>query len=169
MIHGDKYDYSKVNYINNETKVILIYDKKEYLYSPTLHLLGGHPKGALKGSKGEECIKFILDKYNIEYRSEFMFDDCRYINRLPFDFYLPKYNLLIEYDGEHHFLKIKHYPENHYENTLRNDCIKNEYSIKNKIQLLRIPYTDYNNIEEIIINFLKNNNINCQENHLLTK
>lgn len=54
-------------------------------------------------------------------------------------------------------------------NTLRNDFIKNNYAFENKILLLRIPYTNYDNIEDIITNFIKNNNLNCQENHQLIK
>lgn len=54
-------------------------------------------------------------------------------------------------------------------NTLRNDFIKNNHAFENKIPLLRIPYTNYDNIEDIITNFIKNNNLNCQENHQLIK
>ena len=163
LIHGDKYDYSKVEYVNSDTKVILIFNNKEYLYSPVEHLKGGNPRGALKGSRGEERIKFILEKHNIEFESEFEFENCKHINKLPFDFYISKYNILIEYDGEHHFKEIKHYPKKHFKCTLRNDSIKNNYAFKNKIPLLRIPYTDYDNIENIIMDFIKNNNKNVKK------
>ena len=39
-IHGDKYDYSKVNYINNKTKVIIISKYGEFLQTPGSHLAG---------------------------------------------------------------------------------------------------------------------------------
>jgi len=169
LIHGNKYDYSKVEYVNNYTKIILIFNNKEYLYSPTEHLNGGNPKGALKGSRGEEKIKNILIKYDIDFKSEFTFENCRHINKLPFDFYLNKLNILIEYDGEHHFKKIKYYHKDNFSNTLRNDFIKNNYASENKIPLLRIPYTENNNIENIIIDFIKNNNVNCQESQVLIK
>lgn len=39
-IHGDKYDYSKVEYINNKTKVIIISKHGEFLQSPNAHLAG---------------------------------------------------------------------------------------------------------------------------------
>ena len=168
LIHGDRYNYSKVKYVNGETKVILIFNNKEFLYSPTEHLRGGNPKGTVNGSRGEEKIKNILERYNIEYLSEFTFEDCRYINKLPFDFYIPSLNILIEYDGEHHFKEIGHYNKEQFKNTLRNDNIKNNYALNNKISLIRIPYTDYNNIE-YIISLIKNININCQENQVLIK
>lgn len=82
---------------------------------------------------------------------------------------MSKLNILVEYDGEHHFKKIKYHPDEHFSNTLRNDFIKNNYAFENKILLLRIPYTNYDNIEDIITNFIKNNNLNCQENHQLIK
>ena len=40
-IHGDKYDYSKVNYVNNETPVCIICPEHgEFLQQPTNHLRG---------------------------------------------------------------------------------------------------------------------------------
>ena len=45
-VHGDKYDYSKVNYINNKIKVVIICPKHgEFTQTPNKHLLGrGCPK-----------------------------------------------------------------------------------------------------------------------------
>lgn len=47
----------------------------------------------------------ILDRYKINYEQEKTFKTCisdkGYL--LPFDFYLPNYNILIEYDGEQHY------------------------------------------------------------------
>jgi UDP-2,3-diacylglucosamine pyrophosphatase LpxH len=155
LVHGDKYDYSKVEYINSDTKVIIIINNKEYLYSPVEHLKGGVPKGTILGSRGEEKIKYFLEKNKIDFKKEFTFEDCKHINKLPFDFYISEYNILIEYDGEHHFKQIKHYYESHFKNTLRNDSIKNNFALKNKIPLLRIPYTEFNKIEDIIMDFIK--------------
>lgn len=46
MVHGDKYDYSKVDYVNNKTKVIIVCKKHgEFTVSPEHHLRGvGCPK-----------------------------------------------------------------------------------------------------------------------------
>ena len=155
VVHGDKYDYSKVNYINYDTKVIIIIKNKEYLYSPVEHLKGGVPKGTLLGSRGEEKIKHFLEKNKIDFKTEFTFEDCKHINKLPFDFYINEYNILIEYDGEHHFKQINHYHKLHFKDTVRNDSIKNDFALRNKIPLLRIPYTELNKIEDIIMDFIK--------------
>ena len=41
IVHNDFYDYSKVNYINNKEKVIIVCPKHgEFLQSPNKHLTG---------------------------------------------------------------------------------------------------------------------------------
>ena len=62
-----------------------------------------------------------------------------------FDFYLPEYNRLIEYDG------IQHYKErNFFKDTLEEiqnrDIIKNNFALNNNIDLIRIPYWKQNSI-----------------------
>lgn len=48
----------------------------------------------------------LLIENNIKFISEKRFNGCKNINELPFDFYLPNQNLLIEYDGIQHFKPI---------------------------------------------------------------
>lgn len=104
-------------------------------------------------SKNELYISNVLDKYNIEYEREKRFKDCRDKNPLPFDFYIPKYNLLIEFDGEQHYKPIRNRIE-HFKTTQYHDVIKNDYCKKHNIDLLRIPYWENKNIETIIKNKL---------------
>lgn len=75
---------------------------------------------------------------------------------LPFDFYLPSYNILIEYDGEHHFQPVKGWGgEEKFKLTQKNDEIKNNYCKDNNITLLRLPYTHTeNDIKNEILNIL---------------
>ena len=103
-------------------------------------------------SKGEKEIIRVLTKYNIEFIDEHTFDDCKYKQALPFDFYLPKYNLCYEYDGIQHTKPNKFFGgEKAFELCQIRDKIKNEYCMKNKINLLRIPYNfKMNDIEELI-------------------
>lgn len=79
--------------------------------------------------------------------------------KLFFDFYLPDYNICIEYDGQQHFNPIcfggKKYKDlsiKTFENTIKRDSIKNIFCEKNNIKLLRISYKD--SIEESIKRFL---------------
>lgn len=105
-----------------------------------------------KESKGELKIRKLLDEYGIEYTQEKRFADCKDKKPLPFDFYLPKSNLIIEFDGKHHYTPVR--GEENYQKTVNHDKIKNEYCIQNNIKLLRIPYWDINSINTIILNKL---------------
>ena len=58
-----------------------------------------------KQSKGEKAISDFLKENNINYEQQKRFKDCKNQKPLPFDFYLPGYNLCIEYQGEQHFNK----------------------------------------------------------------
>lgn len=100
-------------------------------------------------SKGEEKILNILKSMDIKFVREKRFGDCRNVRPLPFDFYLPDKNMIIEYDGEQHF-KPKFNGES-FENIKKTDKIKNEYCNSKNIKLIRIPYTEFDNIEDILI------------------
>lgn len=107
-------------------------------------------------SSGEKEVSDILNKYNIEYIPQYKFNDCKFYNVLKFDFYLPEYNCCIEYDGGQHFEMVEWFGGfDGFANTIIRDTIKNEYCKKNNIKLIRIPYWEFDNIEEIIVNKLK--------------
>lgn len=100
-----------------------------------------------KESDGEKIIHKFLESHNIDFEQEKRFDDCRDIKPLPFDFYLPKYNLVIEFDGQHHFKDVG---RGDYEKTKRHDKLKDKYCDDNNIDIIRIPYWDGHNIESIL-------------------
>lgn len=102
-------------------------------------------------SVGESKIKTYLENHNIEYISQKRFIDCKDTNTLPFDFYLPHYNMCIEYNGRQHYEAIDYFGgEKHYESQIKHDKIKANYCLNNKINLLIIPYWDIDNIEYIL-------------------
>ena len=72
------------------------------------NILNGKGCPKCKSSKGEQRIQKILDKYNIKYDIQYKFKNCCNENVLPFDFYLPQYNLCIEYDGIQHVLLVEY-------------------------------------------------------------
>ena len=110
-------------------------------------------------SNGEYQISQCLEKLNIKYNTQYIFKDCKDIRPLPFDFYIPEYNVCIEYDGTSHY-KANPFgswntPEN-VEKTQAHDKIKTEYCIQNNIPLIRIPYWDLDKINEsYILDLLK--------------
>lgn len=152
--HGlGTYNYSKVVYVNNHTDVIIICPKHgEFKQKPNDHLIDCGCRNCHK-SNGEIEVRNFLIKNKIEFEEQKQFDKCKYINSLSFDFYLPKHNLCIEYDGKQHFEKVnwtgkmteEKMEENLKSNQLR-DQIKNDYCKNNKINLLRIRYDE--NVEE---------------------
>lgn len=106
-------------------------------------------------SRGEKAICYFLDKSFINYEQEKEFDECKYKQNLPFDFYLPNYNILIEYDGIQHFQQIEYWKgEQGFKQIKLRDSIKTAFAKDNNIPLLRIPYTEFDNIETILTSFL---------------
>ena len=141
LIHGDKYDYSKTMYIKSKIKIDIICPKHGlFKQSPNMHLKGqGCP--ICKESKGEKKVREFLNKHNITFIQQHTFFDCKNINVLPFDFYLPNHNICIEYDGVHHFKPVNRFGgEKGFLLTKQNDLIKNKFCLVNKINLIRIPY-----------------------------
>ena len=80
------------------------------------------------------------------------YSDLRGINNglLTYDFYLPKYNLLIEYQGEFHDNSVSYQSEFDFALQIEHDNRKRQYTNDNNIQLLEIWYWDFNNIEKIL-------------------
>ena len=109
-------------------------------------------------SKGEKTISDILNSLNIKYTSQKRFPECKHKNTLPFDFYIhnKKSKLLIEFDGRQHFESIEYFGgDNGLKDTQLRDKIKNDFAKEKDIPLLRIPYTEQDNIESILTNKLK--------------
>ena len=73
---------------------------------------------------------------------------------LTYDFYLPKYNLLIEYQGEYHDNSIPMQTDFEFAIQQEHDKRKKEYAINNGINLLEIWYWNFKDIEYILNNIL---------------
>lgn len=111
--------------------------------------------GCLTDSVGEEIIANILLSHNIKFERQKTFLNCKFIDTnmlAKFDFYLPDYNCLIEYDGIQHYeprcfggCTIEQANEN-FQKTQEHDKYKNQWCEQNNITLIRIPYTEKNKI-----------------------
>lgn len=94
-------------------------------------------------SHGEAYIIKYLDKHNIKYEYQKKFDDLKDKSYLSYDFYLPDYKLLIEYNGIQHYkpVKWKQKYDVDYDKQQKHDKMKVDYAKDNNLQLLIIPYT----------------------------
>ena len=151
-VHGDKYDYSKVEYINMRTKIKIICPiHGEFEQQPRAHLSEqGCPK--CKSSSGERRIANYLNSKNLLYEWQKTFDDLRGKNKqkLSYDFYLQKENLLIEYNGRQHYEEEAFGGHHNLKRHKERDLQKIEYAKKNNYKLISIPYWEFDNIETIL-------------------
>ena len=169
-------DYSKVNYINNFTKVCLICHKKdkegnehgEFWQTPHNHLKGqGCPK--CNSSHLENDMREFLTLNDINFIEQYNFNGL--LKRQTVDFYLPDYNIAIECQGIQHFeptYSKKNFEKSHKE---FNKILKRDYKKYNKlIQLnLTVIYFIYKNIKKYIVNNDLFNNIYSINNVILDK
>jgi hypothetical protein len=155
IVHNYMYDYKLVNFLNPKTKIKIIYTiHGEFEQQPNSHLNGsGCP--ICKSSHDERNIVRFLNENAIKFIREKKFVDCKNKYPLPFDFYLPKYNILIEYDGEQHLKPICFFGISNeialqnFEKVKFHDNIKNNYAKNNNIGLIRVPHT-VSDVEEYL-------------------
>lgn len=230
LVHGNKYDYSKVEYINNHTKVCIICPEHgefwqtpnnhlngqncpicsnkinpnipltceefiskakeihpEYDYSQTKYInvrsnilvicpehgifkqiagnhLGGQGCPKCSKSKGEKLIEGILQHMNIKIIPQYSIKspiNIRKSGRIFVDFYLPDYNMIIEYNGKQHYVPIKKFGGNiAYQEQVKRDKYLRDYCTNNNIELIEIKYDQNKDvIESILKNKLKNEHI----------
>ena len=133
-IHGDKYDYSKVKYIDSKTAICVICPKHgEFWQKPVYHLQkNGCPK--CNESHLESDMRILLEENDIKYEYQKKFD---WLGRQSLDFYLPDYNIAIECQGRQHFEPVKQFGGiDEYKKTIKRDKEKYKKCILNNITLL---------------------------------
>lgn len=145
-------------YVNARTPILHRCKQDGYSWNiAPLNILTGQGCPQCQESSGERRIRQWLQNKNIKYIYQKTFSDCKDKKELPFDFYLPDYNVCIEFDGRQHFEPVdfagkgEEWAEKQFESAKHHDEIKNEYCRSNNIHLLRIPY--FKNVEEELDNF----------------
>lgn len=132
-----------ITYIKYRTRFIR--RVQNFLKNITLHK---HTKHGF--SKGENSIWNWLNYNKIKFEFQKRFQDCRDKNTLPFDFYIPKYNMCIEFQGSQHYdpgfyIRKKKSQEEGMKKYLiqkKHDEMKKNYCIQNNINFLEIKYTE---------------------------
>ena len=110
-------------------------------------------------SFGELIIYTFLLQHDILFTHQKTYDDLRSINKLPFDFYLNDFNLLIEYNGIQHERGWQGDAEDA-SNIKKRDKIKYEFAVKNNIHYCAIKATDRQEIIKEVQLAIKNLNAN---------
>jgi len=148
-------------YINSNTKINVTHKEcgKIFMVEPKKFLNGAGCPYCIS-SKGEKYIRFILDSNNINFEEQFKFNDCKFINTLPFDFCIFDNNknikFIIEYMGKQHYIpygfgeKDLEKINKSFESMKIRDKIKEDYCKNNNIPLYQFHYKDFKKLEKYI-------------------
>lgn len=123
----------------------MIHHGKEKLLCPRCRWKLGtiliHKHDELQTSSGECKVMSYLDLHHITYDYGYICKHLIFKEHLHFDFWLPKYKIAIEYDGEQHFRPIKYFGgKRAFKIEKIRDHIKNRYCNTHHIKLIRIAY-----------------------------
>lgn len=143
-VHGDKYDYSKVDYKNNKTPVCIVCPKHgEFWQSPFNHIIEhqGCPKCAEEFNVSEQRVVSFL-KENTDYQIVEQYSP-EWLGQKRIDIYLPEKKIGIEYQGRQHFVPVDLFGgEDGYINTKKRDTEKYNLCKEHGIKLFYITYED---------------------------
>ncbi len=110
LVHGDKYDYSLVDYNNTTTKVKIICPEHGiFEQKPNDHINGhGCFKCGNKFDKSENELKAFIGELGVD----FIENTKKVITPLELDIYIPSHNLAIEFNGLYWHSEL--YKDNNY-------------------------------------------------------
>jgi very-short-patch-repair endonuclease len=169
--HGDKYDYSKVEYSGCDTNVIILCKKHNaFNQTPYNHLNGQGCSFCVNKTEGKlyEKIQLLYPTIVTQFKQEW----CKKIKNLPFDFCIKEYNVIIELDGAQHFQQISNWssPEEQFENDKYKEKCANDngYSV---IRILQedVFYDTYDWLKELCETIEEIKNVNEIVNFYLCK
>jgi hypothetical protein len=159
-------DYSVLGvYVNSETKILHRHNVcgREYPVTPHGFLRGTRCPYCIQ-SRGEAKVSEVLTRLRVVFDTQHKIKECRYKSPLPFDHvvFYGREAILIEYDGEQHSRPVDYagkgveHAKRRFRETQRNDRIKTDYCRANGIPLIRIDYTEFDEIESILTRELTN-------------
>jgi Zn ribbon nucleic-acid-binding protein len=142
-------------YVDDRTKIKMKHNKcGRIFYIRAGNFLRGIRCPHCAESKGENKIYNFLVEKDIEFKREYRNKNCKNKYTLPFDFAIfdkDKLLCLIEYDGELHYKKARwNDAEEKFSSIQKTDKIKDKFCRDYKIPLIRIPYWEYDKIEDIL-------------------
>jgi very-short-patch-repair endonuclease len=160
---------SKERFLKKEKKKKLIEGKKnlsvldKYNEEKNKRKKSKHKKNEVNvviESYGEQVIDNILSKLKVNYVREKEFSEMVSEKGFPLrlDFYIPEFNIAIEYDGEQHYNSEMHLTNEKYLYYLDCDTRKTEYCLSRGINLVRFTKQDLNKMSRKIKSLLINKN-----------
>lgn len=147
----------KYNGVSNKILCQCIKDNYKWNAYPN-NLLKGIGCPICSNSHGENKISNYLTESNILFFTQYKFDDLFGLKGglLSYDFFLPNYNILIEYNGEQHYNSVDYFGgEEQFKIQQEHDNRKRKYAEAHNINLIEIPYWDFDNVENILNKYLK--------------
>ena len=129
---------------------------KGHTYSQRPHdHLQGYGCPICNESHGEKYIRNYLDNHSIKYIPQKKFHDLKDKTYLSYDFYLPDYNTLIEYQGIQHYQSVSFNGKDYsnLEKQQEHDNLKRKYAKDNGYKLLELKYTL--DTQELVDKYLK--------------
>lgn len=134
-VHGDRYIIpDDLEYKNNQSKIKLICPKHGEFYQNPFNLWRGVGCPKCNNSKLENEISLFLEREGIEFEAQKKFD---WLKNYRLDFYLPKYNIVIECQGRQHFEPVKEFGGNkQFETQVIWDDEKHDLCKENNVPIL---------------------------------
>lgn len=143
LIHNEKYDYCKVDYLNNHSPVAIICRTHgEFKQTPKKHIKNSGCPLCVNKTEGifYNKLKQIYPSITTQFRKAW----CKSKRYLPFDFCIPEHNIIIELDGGQHFKQVRNWPSP--EKQFETDKYKEKCANENQYSIIRILQEDvFNN------------------------
>lgn len=141
-------------YVNARTKIEILHTKCGEIWNvcPDKFKNSRECPSCKRESKGERKISSILENLKFSFIKQYRFKNCFDKGVLSFDFYIPEFNMCIEYQGEQHYRPVSIFGgDDSFKSQIKRDKIKKKYCKLNSIDLLIIPYWKIQDVEKIIM------------------
>lgn len=171
--HGNKYNYSKSIYKAAKFKITIICpDHGEFEQVAWNHMEGTGCELCVDqfNSRGVRRIESWLLANHISFIREKTFPELKSFRTgnksLRFDFFIEKFNVLIEFDGEQHFRPNPFWGgEQAFQKLIENDKRKDIFARDTGYELIRISFKEIDHIQKILsslfqVHFQKSSPIN---------
>lgn len=162
-IHGDLYNYDKVIYETSTVKVEIICKIHDSFYQNSSSHLAGHGCPFCRNKTEGKLLKWLRkNNFVIEYQKKFEWCKSNINSYLPFDFYFPELNIIVELDGNQHFFQVSNWKSPEETQETDNAKMKMKMANGNNISVIRIyqpnVWNDKNNWQQHLLDTIKKYN-----------